>query len=69
MGIHIAGLCVCDATSPFDGMMVGLGSMQTGCEGVTGMSGRQGVALSGLTGTGSTRAVLACTIWMGSAGM
>ena len=41
VGASIAELCVWGAMSPFDRVTVGLGGMQTGCEGVVGLSGRQ----------------------------
>jgi hypothetical protein len=39
VGAPIAGVHTPGATSPFDGVTVGLGGVQTGCEGVTGLSG------------------------------
>jgi len=41
VGYRVAGIRALGATSPFDGGDGGLGSVQTGCEGVVGLSGRR----------------------------
>jgi len=44
-GAPVAGVRARSATSPFDGVTVGLGGVQTSWEGVLGLSGRRGVGL------------------------
>ena len=45
--MHVARVRTLGATLPFDRVMVGLGSIQTGCEGVMGLPSSRGVG-SGL---------------------
>ena len=45
VGTSVAGVRARGATSPFDGVTVGLGGMQTGCAGVTRLSGGRGARL------------------------
>ena len=45
VGASIVGVCTHSATSLFDGVTEGLGSVQIGWEGVLGLLGRRGVRL------------------------
>jgi hypothetical protein len=51
-GAPVAGVRACSATSPFDGVTVGLGGVQTCWEGVLGLSGRRGAGLVLTKGNG-----------------
>jgi hypothetical protein len=52
VGASVAGVHALGATSRFGGVTVGLGSAQTGCEGVVGLSGKRGAGLGLAKGDG-----------------
>ena len=54
VGARIAGVHTQGAASPLDGVTVDLGGVQTGCEGVTGLSGGRGAGMGLAKGDGGS---------------
>jgi hypothetical protein len=66
VGASVAGLRALGATSPFDGVTVGLGVVRTGCEGVTRLAGRCGARLGLAKGNGGLLDLLGYLFALGS---